>query len=539
MSVASYKGGGRHGHLGIIMTNEEYFAIAVHAFPVPDNPGPSATVVEGMTAAVMTETTRLHREATQVYRTYHNVDQAINKLIIESFDDAYRNALSDEIVGYANCTSLQLLTHLLTYCAMIAPTELTQHHERLNTPYDPNQPIETLFQQIQEARAFAVAGGQPYGAAMVVNVAYTLVFNTGLFPDACRAWQSRAIVAKTWAQFKIDFATAHREFRLTNHTVHQSSFHSANMMIEQGRDDSMQETAEAIAQFATATASDRGTVATVTTTNAKLANQLEAAHALIAQLKSEITTLKNKIKPAWQGQRPARTTNNNSYCWSHGYQVAKSHTSATCNVRKNRHQESATQIDTMGGVQWGKEWCGGAAKDIHDKINHFSISLDCTPTTKNSPTEDTAILDSGCTINFLSAAAPCNDKQAAHVPLNVNMPSGTTIQSSHTCNLLLTDLPHQARQAHILPGLVHNSLISVGQLCDNECSVTFTQDQVTVSRNEKIVMYGSRDPKSRLWRVNLKQKVKPEIVQCNHAHDNNNQKDLINYLHAACFSPVK
>jgi hypothetical protein len=233
-----------------------------------------------------------------VYRTYHNVDQAIKKLIIKSFDDAYLNALSGEIVGYANCTSLQLLTHLLTYYAMIAPTELTQNYERLKTPYDPNQPIETLFQKIQDARAFAVAGGQPYGAAMIVNVAYTLVFNTRLFPDACCAWQSRVIAAKTWAQFKIDFATAHREFPLTNQTAQQSGFHSANMMIEQGRDDSMQETVEAIAQLATATASDRGTVATLTTTNAKLANQLEAAHALITKLKSEIATLKNKIKPA-------------------------------------------------------------------------------------------------------------------------------------------------------------------------------------------------------------------------------------------------
>jgi hypothetical protein len=71
---------------------------------------------------------------------------------------------------------------------MIAPTDLTQNYERLNTLYDPNQPIETLFQKIQDARAFVVAGGQPYGAAMFVNVAYTLVFNTGLFPDACRAW---------------------------------------------------------------------------------------------------------------------------------------------------------------------------------------------------------------------------------------------------------------------------------------------------------------------------------------------------------------
>jgi hypothetical protein len=116
---------------------------------------------------------------------------------------------------------------------MIACTELTQNYERLNTPYDPNQPIETLFQQIQDARAFAVAGGQPYGAAMIINVAYTLLFNTGLYPDACRAWQSRALAAKTWAQFKIDLSTDHREFRLTNQTAQQSGFQSANMMIEQ------------------------------------------------------------------------------------------------------------------------------------------------------------------------------------------------------------------------------------------------------------------------------------------------------------------
>jgi hypothetical protein len=37
----------------------------------------------------------------------------------------------------------------------------------------------------------------------------------------------------------------------------------------------------------------------------------------------------------------------------------------------------------------------------------------------------------------------------------------------------------------------------------------------------------------------LKQRFEANKVQCNHAHDNSNQKDLINYLHAACFSPVK
>jgi hypothetical protein len=38
MSLESYEGIGRQGHLGIIMTHKEYFAIAADVFPVPNNP---------------------------------------------------------------------------------------------------------------------------------------------------------------------------------------------------------------------------------------------------------------------------------------------------------------------------------------------------------------------------------------------------------------------------------------------------------------------------------------------------------------------
>jgi hypothetical protein len=149
------------------------------------------------TAARIAEANRAHKEAIHVYGTYNNVDQAFKKLIIDAFEKQFLNALSDEVVGYANGMSLDLLTHLLTYYAMIAPTELTQNYERLNTPYNPNQRIESLFQKIQDASAFVVAGGQPYGDAMIVNVAYNPVFNTGLFQDACRVWQVRPAAQNT------------------------------------------------------------------------------------------------------------------------------------------------------------------------------------------------------------------------------------------------------------------------------------------------------------------------------------------------------
>jgi hypothetical protein len=336
------------------MTNAEYFAVTTDVFLPPENPGPAATIVTGMTGVHVAEMGRLHTAVARIYRMYNNVDHAFKKMIIDAFEDQYLNALSDKIVGYANCTSLQLLTHHLTYYAMIAPPELAQNYERLNTPYYPNQPIKNLFQQIQDARAFAVAGGKSYGDVMIINVVFTLVLNTGLFPDACHAWQARAIADNTWLQFKLEFAAAYQEFRLTNQTAQKSGFHSANMMIEQGRGDKMQDNADAIAQLATATASDRRTVATLTATNAKLASQLEAAQVYIKMLKDEVLALNVKIKPAWQGQRPAKSTNNNNYCWSHGHQLHKDHTSATCKARKEGHQEMATKDITMGGIAWGK-----------------------------------------------------------------------------------------------------------------------------------------------------------------------------------------
>jgi hypothetical protein len=232
--------------------------------------------------------------------------------------------------------------------------------------------------------------------------------------------------------------------------------------------------------------------------------------------------------------------NNDNYCWSHGYQVHNGHTSARYKNQKEGHNKDVTKTNPMGGVKWGKEGYEGAAKVLDHKLDQFTLTLDCTPPTSSVSMNDTAILDYGCTSNFLSATAPWMNKCAAHVPLYVNIPNGTTIQSSHTSDLLLSALPPEVRRAHILPGLVHNSLISVGQLCDSGCNVTFTQDKVEVNKDGNSVMSGVRDQQLWLWRVALQETPKSNYKNaCNHAHETSNLKELINYLYATAFSAVK
>jgi hypothetical protein len=55
MSVSSYEVGGRHGHLGLIMTNDEYFALATDVFTAPENPGATYVHPDNATAAQITE----------------------------------------------------------------------------------------------------------------------------------------------------------------------------------------------------------------------------------------------------------------------------------------------------------------------------------------------------------------------------------------------------------------------------------------------------------------------------------------------------
>jgi hypothetical protein len=69
MRVSSYEGGGRHGQLGLIMTNAEHYAVATDVFPPPKNPGLAATIVTGMMGIQIAEMGWLHTAATRIYFT--------------------------------------------------------------------------------------------------------------------------------------------------------------------------------------------------------------------------------------------------------------------------------------------------------------------------------------------------------------------------------------------------------------------------------------------------------------------------------------
>jgi hypothetical protein len=95
---------------------------------------------------------------------------------------------------------------------------------------------------------------------------------------------------------------------------------------------------------------DRGIVATLTEVNSRFTKQLEDG----SQTLKEIKALLKKERNSRSSHKTFAPPNNN-YCWTHGYKIARNHTSENCLYQKTGHKREETKDDNLGGSQANKE----------------------------------------------------------------------------------------------------------------------------------------------------------------------------------------
>jgi hypothetical protein len=263
----------------------------------------------------------------------------------------YFDIFHDNMVGYANVTARDMLDHLFETYGNITAVDLEINFEHMRRAWDPQQPVETLFKHIQDCADYSEAGGVLIGHPQQINVGYAKIFATGHFMGACRRWNEKPSAEKTWTHFKSHFAAARRQHKqMQGESAATAGYHSANAAMTQNEDQMAEATIGALANLATATAADRGVVASLTQANSRLAKQLEDSS-------SELRELKALLNQERRDKRDPRSFNPSSinYCWTHGYKVGKTHTSRTCNTPQPGHKAEATRAENMGGSQANKE----------------------------------------------------------------------------------------------------------------------------------------------------------------------------------------
>ena len=120
----------------------------------------------------------------------------------------------------------------------------------------------------------------------------------------------------------------------------------------------------------------------------------------------------------------------------------------------------------------------------------------------------------------------------------MGLPNGQQLKPTNVaCELNLPQVPAQGRQAHLLPGLTHSSLVYIGQLCDAGFQATFDQTYVNITNNGDTIITGHRDFTTGLWRIPLTMREATTPQQINSAYQTNSLPALVALLRAAAFIP--
>jgi hypothetical protein len=108
----------------------------------------------------------------------------------------YVDVLNNDMVRFVNITAREILDHLFMAYGNIMAVDLENNFEQMRRAWDPQQPVESLFKQIQDCADYSEAEGVFIGHPQQVNVGFAKIFATGHLMSACRRWNEKPNVKK-------------------------------------------------------------------------------------------------------------------------------------------------------------------------------------------------------------------------------------------------------------------------------------------------------------------------------------------------------
>ena len=234
-SVYSDLVGGRHGHLFLVLTPEQFASISSTPFVRPEHPG-SLNLPPHATQAVIRELKDIRNDKLRLFKEVNAVEATLIQQINTAIDGDYLQAIRNRISNTLEGPVYNIIKHLLTNYGKITAQMLANKEDELRQlTYDPNLPMDFLFSKIDDLSEFANQAGTPYTDIQRMQKAYLLIQRTARFNQHITEWNRLPPEQRnTWDLFKKFFRKAHQEYReVTNLTLRDfGENHSAYLVQE-------------------------------------------------------------------------------------------------------------------------------------------------------------------------------------------------------------------------------------------------------------------------------------------------------------------
>jgi hypothetical protein len=241
-SVYSHLSDGAHGHLALVLSQAQYALLTNQPFDRPVHPGP-LTIPATSTAAIATALKEAHIEQIRLFREVQGVEKALIQQIVQAVAAPYLIALRERSSNSLQGTVTQILDHLQTVYGRVSPQMLEDREQELRTmPYKTTDPIDVVFNAVEDYVNFAELGQQPLTQRQTIAKAYVILNKTRRFKNDITEWNRQPENQKTWINFKTHFRRAHQEFReTTDLTLEDSDLQRNNANLVQQVVDGLQQ----------------------------------------------------------------------------------------------------------------------------------------------------------------------------------------------------------------------------------------------------------------------------------------------------------
>ena len=205
----STRGGGMHGHMGMVLSPARYALHVAIPYVFEPNPGEAPIYPPGVTGvAQRTLDNEWQRNAT-IYNDQQAVHAALKNQLFRAIPEAYWAGLTDPLTGMAGISLIEMYAHLYTNYGALMEDDLEDNRARLTKQFDfGTQPIETYWLKVQDVLTLADTGGAPITDAEVVRIALRNINHSGVYPLDVREWRIRPSVEHTYANLKRAFTAA-------------------------------------------------------------------------------------------------------------------------------------------------------------------------------------------------------------------------------------------------------------------------------------------------------------------------------------------
>jgi hypothetical protein len=235
----------------------------------------------------------IHKMEKVEWNNYNNTLKELRTQLLAAVPRDLIEELANADSDFNNVTPLQIMQYLNELYGLITPEMLEENLEKLSTPWNPTDPINTLWKQVKDCMAFAEKGQEPILESTAIRIVLKILDDTKVFPMDMHAWKQRP------------------ETEQANSLALKRHFNKANR--------------ERVKQ---ATSQSGGYAGSATKTEVKeTPAETQTKKPADTKTPTGISTMK--------------------YCYTHGLNY--SHTGATCNRKCKTHDDTATVTNMKGG----------------------------------------------------------------------------------------------------------------------------------------------------------------------------------------------